>query len=212
MQHTYPGLLVAFEGVDGAGKTTQAGLLQARLQSLGHEAILTKEPTDSEYGRRIRQIAREGRVGITLEEELDLFLKDRELDVVQTLVPTLSRGGIVLLDRYYFSNIAYQGALGLDPAAIQRVNEERFPTPDLTLLFKIDPEQSTRRISEGREGGTNEGYEKLDFLRKVERVYESIQSEGLLPIDATQSVDAVSGVIWEAIAPLLERIRSRSPQ
>lgn len=210
MQHPYPGLLVAFEGVDGAGKTTQASLLQERLQALGYEAILTKEPTDSEYGRRIRQIAREGREGITAEEELDLFLKDRELDVRDTLVPVLSRGGIVLMDRYYFSNIAYQGALGLDPVMIQRVNEERFPTPDLTLLFAIDPEVSTRRISEGREGGTNLGYEKLDFLKEVEAQYMRIQSPGLMPLDATRSIPEVSAAIWEAIAPLLERLPARS--
>lgn len=208
MQHSYPGLLLAFEGVDGAGKTTQATLLQSRLQELGFEAILTKEPTDSEYGRRIRQIAREGRIGITAEEELDLFLKDRELDVNDTLVPVLSRGGIVLMDRYYFSNIAYQGALGLDAAKIQRVNEERFPTPDLTLLFMIAPEDSTRRISEGREGGTNVGYEKLDFLKQVEAIYEGIQSPGLVRIDATQSVDAVSAQIWDAMAPLLDRLKA----
>jgi dTMP kinase len=208
MQHSYPGLLVAFEGVDGAGKTTQATLLQSRLQELGFEAILTKEPTDSEYGRRIRQIAREGRVGITPEEELDLFLKDRELDVNETLVPVLSRGGIVLMDRYYFSNIAYQGALGLDATHIQRVNEERFPTPDLTLLFMIAPEASTQRISEGREGGTNVGYEKLDFLKQVEAIYEGIQSPGLVRIDATQSVDAVSAQIEDAMAPLLDRLKA----
>ena len=210
MQHQYPGLLVAFEGVDGAGKTTQATRLQERLQGMGFEAILTKEPTDSEYGRRIRQIAREGRIGITAEEELDLFLKDRELDVTETITPVLKRGGIVLMDRYYFSNIAYQGALGLDPKQIQTVNEERFPTPDLTLLFAIAPEDSTRRIAEGREGGTNVGYEKLDFLKQVEAVYESIQSPGLTRIDATQSLDAVSEQIWAALSPLLDRLPSRS--
>lgn len=210
MQHTYPGLLVAFEGVDGAGKTTQATLLEERLREMGFEAILTKEPTDSEYGRRIRQIAREGRVGITLEEELDLFLKDRELDVNETITPVLKRGGVVLMDRYYFSNIAYQGALGLDPAEIQRVNEERFPTPDLTLLFVISPEESTKRISEGREGGTNVGYEKLDFLKQVEAVYEGIQSQGLVRIDARQSKDAVTEQIWTALSPLLSKLPARS--
>ncbi len=209
MQHSYPGLLVAFEGVDGAGKTTQATLLQDRLRAMGFEAILTKEPTDSEYGRRIRQIAREGRIGITAEEELDLFLKDRELDVTETIVPVLSRGGIVLMDRYYFSNIAYQGALGLDSALIQRVNEERFPTPDLTLLFVIDPEASTRRISEGREGGTNLGYEKLDFLKQVEAVYEGIQSVGLTRIDATRTIPEVSEQIWSVLEPLLGRLPAR---
>jgi dTMP kinase len=209
MQHSYPGLLVAFEGVDGAGKTTQATLLQDRLRAMGFEAILTKEPTDSEYGRRIRQIAREGRIGITAEEELDLFLKDRELDVTETIVPVLSRGGIVLMDRYYFSNIAYQGALGLDPASIQRVNEERFPMPDLTLLFAIDPADSTRRISEGREGGTNLGYEKLDFLKQVEAVYEGIVSPGLTRIDATRTIPEVSAQIWSALEPLLDRLPAR---
>jgi dTMP kinase len=210
MQHPYPGLLVAFEGVDGAGKTTQATLLQARLQAMGLEAILTKEPTDSEYGRRIRQIAREGRAGITPEEELDLFLADRELDVRDTIVPVLARGGIVLMDRYYFSNIAYQGALGLDAAHIQQVNEERFPTPDLTLLFEIAPADSTRRIAEGREGGTNLGYEQLDFLEAVAAIYARLQSPGLARIDATRPIPEVSTAVMSALAPLLERLTSRT--
>lgn len=209
MQHTYPGLLVAFEGVDGAGKTTQAERLRDRLTATGVEVILTKEPTDSEYGRRIRQIAREGREGISAEQELDLFLKDRELDVTRTIAPMLERGGIVLMDRYYFSNIAYQGALGLDPRHIQEVNEQRFPTPDLTLLFVIPPEASTRRIHEGREGGTNLGYEKLDFLQRVEAVYEAIRSPGLLRIDATRSMEEVEKAIWHALEPLLGRLQSR---
>lgn len=210
MQHPYPGLLVAFEGVDGAGKTTQATLLQAQLARMGFETILTKEPTDSEYGRRIRQIAREGRDGITPAEELDLFLKDRELDVNETIVPVLARGGIVLMDRYYFSNIAYQGALGLDARHIQAVNEERFPTPDLTLLFEIAPADSTRRIAEGREGGTNLGYEQLDFLERVAALYAQIESPGLLRLDARRSIPEVSETLMQALAPLLDQLKAKT--
>ena len=129
------GTFIVVEGIDGMGKSTQIARLAAYLEQRGHFVRRSREPTDSEYGCEIRRIAREGRDGVSLEQELDLFLKDREIDVRDNILPALEAGGIALVDRYFYSNIAYQGALGLDPERIRAANSPRFPTPDLMLLF-----------------------------------------------------------------------------
>ena len=81
------GLFTAFEGIDGAGKTTQAFRLKKRLEEHGLGAVYVKEPTDGFWGRKIREIAQNGRQGIAAEEELSYFILDREEDVKNNIVP-----------------------------------------------------------------------------------------------------------------------------
>src|SRR6476660_6710847 len=100
------GILVAFEGIDGAGKTTQAELLGRHLRQAGLTVVQTKEPTSVPHGQRLRASAATGRLG--KDEELQAFLDDRR-DHVRTLIaPALGRGEVVIVDRYYFSTAAYQ--------------------------------------------------------------------------------------------------------
>ena len=145
------GMLVAFEGIDGTGKSTQLQALADYLKEQGFPAVTTYEPTESRYGRRIRELYRD-RSGGGLEEELRLFIEDRRLHVDELIKPGLAAGKIILTDRYYYSTAAYQGAAGMDPEEIFARN--RFaPVPDLVLLLTMDPEISLARIREGR-GGT----------------------------------------------------------
>ena len=90
------GLLVVIDGIDGAGKTTQANLLFQAFQNSNINAILSKEPTDGKWGRTIRISALNGR--LPLEEELDFFIKDREEHVETLIRPSLEKGEIVILD------------------------------------------------------------------------------------------------------------------
>ena len=113
------GFLVAIEGIDGAGKTTQAALLHEYLTSRELPAILTKEPTDSIYGQKIKKLAQGERHLVKPREEYNLFIEDRKLHVADLIQPALDKNAIVILDRYYFSTMAYQGAIGLDPARIR---------------------------------------------------------------------------------------------
>ncbi|MBE0710800.1 MAG: dTMP kinase, partial [Candidatus Aminicenantes bacterium] len=116
------GLLVVLEGIDGSGKTTQARSLLRRLRYRGHKAAFFREPTRGRWGREIKRLAARAD-SLTPAEELELFVKDRRDNVAKNLVPALGAGKVVVLDRYYFSTIAYQGAKGIDMGKIRRMNE-----------------------------------------------------------------------------------------
>ena len=115
------GLLIVFEGLDGCGKSTQLDLLCARLRAAQHEVIPTKEPTDGPVGRRIREMAR-SQTRVTPEQELEWFMEDRREHVSEVVEPGLAAGAIVLSDRYWLSNVAYQGARGLDAEVFEDID------------------------------------------------------------------------------------------
>lgn len=195
------GLFVLIEGLDGAGKSTQAQKLVDRLREAGRDALYLREPTNGPWGRKIRQIAMHGRDGITREEELSYFINDREEDSKQNIIPALIAGKIVVMDRYIPSNMAYQGALGFDVKVIAEKNRH-FPQPDITFFLDIKPEEGLTRV-EGR-GGANIGFEKIEFLKEVYRIFNGPGFEMMIRIDAKQGIDAVSGQIWSRVSPLLK--------
>ncbi len=175
------GRLVAFEGVDGAGKTTQLRRLAEVLRARGREVVTTKEPTDGPIGRRIRETARTGR--LPPAEELALFLQDRRAHVDEVIRPALARGAVVLVDRYFYSTAAYQGARGLDPADILARNEAFAPVPDVVLLLELPPETGVSRVR-GRDGAENL-FERLEDLRACDRVFRALDRPEIARVDAS---------------------------
>ncbi len=194
------GCLIVFEGIDGSGKTTQIDLLYDRLVRASYPVIARKEPTDGHWGQKIRQLFTHGREGISRETELSWFLHDRQDHVTHHIRPALERHQIVLIDRYYFSTIAYQGALGLDAKTIQAQNEAIAPPPDLMLLMQIPPEDSIQLV---RQRSTPNEFEKLDYLKQVAAVFDQMQFPFMRRIDATQTIDLVHQQIWASVDPLL---------
>lgn len=198
------GLLIAFEGIDGTGKSTQIGLLADYLAGKGLPAVITREPTDGPYGRRIRAMFAR-RDQMTPEEELGLFMDDRRDHVQKVLSPALSAGKVVLTDRYYFSTAAYQGAAGGDPDRIIADNEQFAPVPDLVLLLTLSPAESVHRIRNLR-GETLNDFEQEDMLAKVAAVFAGLNQEYIRRIDASGSPGAVHAeVVTEVEEMLAER-------
>ena len=194
------GLLIVFEGIDGTGKSTQLPLLAADLRRRGFQVVETREPTNGQYGRRIRELFT-NRHQVTPEEELDLFLKDRREHVDRVIEPALAAGRIVLTDRYYFSTAAYQGAAGLDPQAVLAAN--RFaPEPDLVLLLTIPVQESLRRIRTLR-GEVPNDFEQAGQLERVARLFTSFPHPCITRIDATGSVEQVRARIGRVVEPLV---------
>nr|MDP6657848.1 dTMP kinase [Nitrospinaceae bacterium] len=106
------GWLIVFEGIDGTGKSTQCQKMETRMREYGVPVIRLREPTDGVWGQKIRKILSDGRGAVTPKEELTWFIEDRREDVEKNILPALRENKVVLLDRYYYSTAAYQGALG----------------------------------------------------------------------------------------------------
>lgn len=198
------GLLLVFEGIDGSGKSTHARFLYDYLTEEGFDAVIIKEPTKGRWGDKIREIARYGRRGISPKEELDYFINDRIEDVLDNIKPALDAKRIVIMDRYYISTMAYQGALGSDPEEILKINERFAPSPDVIFLLDLDPDIALSRIIEGREG-INPGFEQIDYLRKVRAIFNSITIPNMVRIDAGQEIEAVSEVIIKEVEKPLKQ-------
>ena len=120
------GRLVALEGLDGCGKTTQAARIAEALRARGRDVVQTREPSEGPIGRKIRELARAGE-RVPAERELQLFTDDRREHVAQVIEPALAAGRWVITDRYFLSTVAYQGARGLDWREILAQQRSRVP-------------------------------------------------------------------------------------
>lgn len=182
-----PGFLIAIEGIDGAGKTTQAHFVQERLQTRKLPVTRTKEPTTGYWGQMLRDSALTGRMSI--DEEVETFIKDRREHIERTIRPALELGHVVIVDRYYFSTVAYQGARGVDPARLMARNEAFAPEPDLLVILDVDPKVGLQRIR--TRGDRANHFEKTGTLRKAREIFLSIRKPYLYKLDATGSEDAL---------------------
>jgi dTMP kinase len=192
------GLLVAFEGIDGAGKTTQARAAVEELRRRGYDAVYLREPTDGPHGRRLRELMARGREAVSPQEEFELFLADRAFDVEQHIRPALAAGRIVCIDRYYPSSMAYQGALGLDPQEIRRANEQIAPVPDVIIYFRVPAEVGAARIKATREEGQNL-FEHQGYLEKVAALFEAMRFPQMIHLDATLEPERVQALVLRII-------------
>lgn len=185
--HPGRGVLVAFEGIDGAGKSTQVRLLAARLRAAGRAVVTTKEPTGGPHGVRLRASAQAGR--LSPEEELAAFEADRREHVAQLIRPALDRGEVVIVDRDYFSTAAYQGARGLDPEAILERNEAFAPRPDLLVLLALPTDVALERIRL-RDGNGNL-FEGRESLAECARIFGRLERPYLLRIDGNRPAEEI---------------------
>lgn len=189
-----PGALIAIEGIDGAGKTTQSRRLAEALTADGYEVVRTHEPTDGPWGRRIRASGETGR--LSPQEEFEAFLEDRREHVRDLLIPSLDAGRVVLVDRYYFSSMAYQGARGLDPEEIRRANERIAPRPDLLVILKIQPAVGVARVNARGRGNL---FEREDDLRRAAAIFAAITDPAPVRVDALRPEAELTKEILRAL-------------
>ncbi|MGL1930203.1 MAG: dTMP kinase [Desulfotalea sp.] len=196
----FPGKLIIFEGTDGAGKSTQIKLLASYL-SEKYTVINTFEPTNGPFGKEIRSLYN-NRGAKTKQEELDLFLADRKQHVKELILPNLKDGNIILCDRYYLSTVAYQGAIGFDPATILAMNSFA-PEPDLAILLHLPVSQGRERITKLRDEATND-FEKAEMLEKVSHIFSGLNLPYIRRIDASRDIEQVQLDIRAEVKVLLE--------
>ena len=196
------GFLVVFEGLDGSGKSTQARRLCDYLNAQGREAIFSFEPTDGPHGRALRDLWKRGERHDP-EAELELFRRDREEHIANLIDPGLRRGAVVILDRYYYSSVAYQGVRGVrSPEEIYALMASFAPRPDLTLLFDLPVDTALERITGNRQELPNV-LEARDNLARVQAAFEAMPYPEIRPLDATGSPDEVFGLVLELVLPVI---------
>ena len=164
------GVFIAFEGGDGAGKSTQAQLLSAWLEELGHTVVVTREPGGTPFGRTVRELVLHGDHVAPRAEAL-LFAADRAHHVETLILPALARGEVVITDRYVDSSIAYQGAgrdLGVDEVRELNAWATGGLVPTLTVLIDLPAD-----VGRARRGGIHDRLESesADFHGAVRDLF-----------------------------------------
>ncbi len=201
------GFLLALEGIDGSGKSTQARLLAKALKERGWEVVLTQEPTTGPRGQELRLYLRGPARNLSPEAELELFVADRRDHVRQVIRPALAAGQIVISDRYYYSSVAYQGALGLDPAHILTLNEAFAPRPDLVFILTLPVPLALARLAKKRRE-TPQVSERPAYLEQVAAIYASLREPRIHRLDAAAPPEAVHAAILKETLHALEKIRN----
>jgi dTMP kinase len=193
------GRLIAFEGGEGSGKSTQARILAERLG-----ALHTFEPGDTPLGAGVRELLLDrATLDISSRAEALLMAADRAQHVEEVLRPALAAGRTVVTDRYVASSIAYQGfGRQLDPREIAELSAWATEglLPDLVVLLEVP-----LSVSQARTGGARDRLEAAgsDFHRRVHDGFlqQAIQDpERFAVVDGTQPVDAVAGAVWEIVS------------
>lgn len=191
------GRFIVFEGIDGAGKTTQIELLAKRLREQGRAVYCTAEPTESVSGGLLRD-ALSGVTRRTVCEMAAMFIFDRinhNVNPVNGIQKMLAEGFDVICDRYYYSSLAYQGS-GTDPEWVGNMNLgcPEIMRPDVCIFLDLTPEQSMARINRGR--ATQEIYENEEKLTQVRnqfyRVFDQLRErDNIQIVDAYRSVEEI---------------------
>ena len=202
------GVFLALEGIDGCGKSTQAELLASALRARGLEVVLTCEPTDSPLGRQIREYFQGSDRYLSPKEELNLFMADRREHVAEVIEPALAEGKIVVCDRYYYSSVAYQGALGLDPDRILAQNEVMAVRPDLTVILTLPVAQALARLS-GTPQRPRQVSDDPAYLEQVAAIYAGLKGPHLRHLDASAPPEAVHEALLSLILEFLETAGER---
>lgn len=199
------GIFIVLEGIDGSGKDTHLKFLAKELRELGYTVVETAEPSRDRVGTFLKRYAKRNEERLPAESEALLYASDRFDHVKNVIKPALLRDQIVISARYYYSSMAYQGAVGVDLDWIKEMN--RFALkPDLAVLLDILPEYSLHRLKRRRSI-----YEDSDYLRKVRDIYIKLVNEGdLVKVDADRPKRVVQGELLSMIQDLVERRNAKS--
>ncbi|MGT2906626.1 dTMP kinase [Streptococcus dentiloxodontae] len=206
------GLLISFEGPDGAGKTTVLEKLLPRLQeTFSGRVITTREPGGVVIAEQIRDIILDVKnTAMDDKTELLLYIAARRQHLVEKVIPELKKGNLVIMDRFIDSSVAYQGAgRGLDSSAISWLNNYATDgyKPDVTLYFDVDSETGLSRIAQNANREINRlDLEKLDMHRRVRQGYLDLAAadpERIRMIDASQSLEVVVEDAWTELKAYL---------
>lgn len=188
------GFFICVEGLDGCGKTTQAKILVRKLRKIGYDAVYTAEPSRGKIGRFIKRYCLHGGKRVSSIVEALLFAADRYEHVETEIIPALKDGKIVVSDRYMYSSLAYQGAVGLSLDWIRKINEHAV-TPNLAIFIDVEPDTVIKRLKPKKSV-----MENLETQRKVREVYLKFVENGeLVRVNGNKSKNEVADEIFSIV-------------
>ncbi len=207
LKNSSRGRFIVFEGIDGAGKTTQIELLEKALRESGRRVYRTAEPTESVSGGLLRD-ALGGVSRRSAGEMAALFVLDRifhNVNPVNGIEKMLADGVDVICDRYYYSSLAYQGSeINFDWVRDMNLNCPEIRRPDLCIFLDLTPEQSMERINNGRV--THEIYESVERLSRVRsqffHVFDSLPSDRIAIVNAARAIPNIHSEILSLVVKL----------
>jgi dTMP kinase len=204
--YTATGLFIAFEGGEGAGKSTQSALLKQWLEAQGRRVVLTRQPGGTGVGAKLREIVLSPETGHLADRtEALIYAADKSEHVEKLVLPALERNEVVITDRYVDSTLAYQGAgRTLDPAELEQV--ARWAThdlrPHLTVILDLEPEHGLGRFEE-RDRIEAEGEDFHTRVREAFLRMASATPDRYLVLDARLPREEIAAQIRARIEPLL---------
>ena len=199
------GLFITFEGADGCGKTTQINLLKEYLEHKGLEVLLTREPGGVGLGVKIREILLNYDGEVSSKAEAFLFLADRAQNIDVIVKPAIEVGKIVLCDRHTDSTVAYQGyGRGVDLEQIKMLNNLATGglKPDLTYVFDIDVETSSKRVGKVKDRMEAAG---VEFHNRVRDGYLALAKDEPDRVRVINSADTIEN-IFEQVKAIFDSI------
>ncbi|WP_396667884.1 dTMP kinase [Microbacterium sp. R86528] len=203
------GLWITIEGGDGAGKTTQSTLLEDWLQSQGRNVVRTREPGGTEVGNLIRNIVLHHRGDVAPRAEALLYAADRAHHIETLVRPALSRGDVVIQDRYLDSSVAYQGAgRVLDSNEVRNLSlwAADGALPDVTVLLDLDPAHARKRLDADDKPFDRLEAEELDFHTRVRAAFLALaeaEPERFLVLDAALPASELAAVVRHRVSTLI---------
>jgi len=199
---------ITIEGIDGAGKSTQAKFLEQHLAQKGYRVILTREPGGTQLGEQLRQILLDGKIPLSLDTEILLMFAARAEHIHQVIRPALEKGYWVISDRFTDATLAYQGGgHGADFHRIQQLAHwvQQDISPYLTFLIDLPPEVAKMRLSTHCHLDRFES-QTIDFHQRVHKAYLQIASKNpsrFIIIDGKQPVEVIQQAIVQPFNQLL---------
>lgn len=197
------GKLIVIEGIDGSGKSTCAKNLAEKLNPINIKTIYTFEPTHSRYGAKLRESMLSK--NLDAEEELLLFVKDRKEHIEYMIKPALEEGYFIILDRYFYSSIAYQGAKGIDINRIINMHKDFIIKPDIVFIFHLPIDIALNRIISKR--GIADRFENETYLKKVDKIFHSFNEPFIYHIDTDKDIKIINDELFN----ILEKSKMLAP-
>ncbi len=202
-------MFIVFDGVDGAGKSTQLDMFVQWLRDQGHDVVTCKDPGSTELGEQIRKILLDKHdVPISMRAEMMLFTTARTQLIEQVVRPALEKRQIVVLDRYIFSTVVYQGYAGnLDPGELWTINLLATGSllPDITFILDIPIDVAMERLGNTLDRVESRGKEYFERVRQGFLAESERWPTGVEVIDATRTPDAIQLDIRETALACMQR-------